>query len=185
MIITCPCCAARFSIEAAFTDDAARRAVAAALKLPAPLGELILRYLALFRPAERALSWDRASKLLNELLEPIQAAQVQRHGRAWAAPLDTWKNALEQMLEQRNSKLQLPLKNHHYLFEIVSSYSNRAEGKTEREADQQKSHRHSHVNTGLTKVNKVINKTGNMARALELKNSLTRKINNDADNAPD
>lgn len=139
MQLTCPCCFARFSIEAALTDDAARKAVAAALKLPAPLGDLILRYLAFFRPSKRALSWDRAAKLLNELVEPIQAARVERHGRAWPAPIEYWREALEQMLDRRD-KLQLPLKSHGYLFEIVAGLASKAEGRAETATEQQKRH---------------------------------------------
>lgn len=142
MHLTCPSCAARFSIEAALTDDAARAAVAAALKMPAPLGDLTLRYLALFRPDKRALSWDRAAKLLAELLAPIQAAQVERHGRVWAAPLELWRQALEQMLERRDG-LQLPLKGHGYLFEIVAALAGKAEGRSEHKAEAEKSYRHS------------------------------------------
>lgn len=130
MNLTCPCCGGRFSIEAALTDEAARTAVAAALKLPAPLGDLLLRYLGLFRAQGRALSWDRTTRLLRELLEPIQAAQVRRHGRTWPAPLDYWRQALEQMLERRE-QLQLPLKSHGYLFEIVAGMASKAEGRAE------------------------------------------------------
>lgn len=139
MQITCPCCFARYAIEAALTDDAARQAVAAALKLPAPLGDLMLRYMAFFRPSKRALSWDRAAKLLNELIDPIQAARVERHGRAWPAPLHYWREALEQMI-QRRDKLQLPLKSHGYLFEIVSGIASKTEGQAEAAVEQQKRH---------------------------------------------
>lgn len=145
MQLTCPCCFARYAIEAALTDDAARQAVAAALKLPAPLGDLTLRYLALFRPSKRALSWDRAARLLNELLEPIQAGRITRHGRAWAAPLDTWREAFEQMLARRD-KLTLPLASHGYLFEIVAGGASKIEGRAEAAAEQQKRRPH-HANT--------------------------------------
>jgi hypothetical protein len=137
MQFTCPCCFARFSIEAALTDDAARKAVAVALKLPAPLGDLILRYMAFFRPSKRALSWDRAAKLLSELVEPIQAARVERHGRAWHAPIEYWRESLEQMLDRRD-KLQLPLKSHGYLFEIVAGIASKAEGRAETATEQEK-----------------------------------------------
>ncbi len=139
MQLTCPCCFARVAIEAALTDDAARQAVAVALKMPAPLGDLTLRYLALFRPAKRALSWDRAARLLNELLEPIQAGRVERHGRTWAAPLDAWREAFEQMLARRD-KLSLPLASHGYLFEIVAGGASKIEARTEAESEKKKRH---------------------------------------------
>lgn len=155
MHLICPACAARFSIEAALTDEAARTAVAAALKMPAPLGDLTLRYLALFRPHKRALSWDRAAKLLTELLAPIQAAQVERHGRAWAAPLELWRQALEQMLERRDA-LQLPLKSHGYLFEIVAALAIKNAGAQEHKAEAQKCHRPRQSSNGPVPVSTIL-----------------------------
>jgi len=133
--LVCPCCGATLSIEALLTDGAARETVAAALALPAPLGDRVLRYLALFRPASRALSWDRAGKLLHELLGPIKAAQVERNGRAWAAPLPLWEQAFDQMLANRET-LRLPLKGHGYLFEVVAGLANTAEGRAEAKREQ-------------------------------------------------
>lgn len=148
MQLTCPCCFARFAIEAALTDDDARRAVAAALKMPAPLGDLVLRYIGLFRAPKRALSWDRAARLIEELLAPMQAGRIERHGRVWAAPLEAWKAALTEMLDRRD-KLQLPLKSHGYLFEVVSAQANKSEAQTEAKAEEQKRSR-PHRNAGET-----------------------------------
>lgn len=140
MQLTCPCCAARFSIEAAFTDEAARAAVAAALQFPAPLGELLLRYIALFRPAQRALSWDRAARLLHDLLQPISAGRVQRDGRWYQAPVEAWRRALEHMLDQRD-RLRLPLKSHGYLIEIVIGVADQVGAETERRREESLRHR--------------------------------------------
>jgi len=137
MQITCPCCFARCSIEAALTDDDARRAVAAALKMPAPLGDLILRYIGLFRAPKRALSWDRAARLIEDLLAPMQAGRIDRHGRTWAAPLEAWKAALTEMIDRRD-KLQLPLKSHGYLFEIIAAQANKGEAQAEAKTEEQK-----------------------------------------------
>lgn len=141
MQLTCPCCAARFSLDAVLADEAARAAVAAALKLPAPLGDLILRYLAFFRPEKRALTWDRAARLLTELQAAIAGGQVERHGRAWAAPHEAWRAALEQMIESRD-RLTLPLKSHGYLYEIVAGLANKAQGVAEKKHEQQKGYRY-------------------------------------------
>ncbi len=140
MQLTCPVCFARYAIEAALTDDDARRAVAAAFKMPAPLGDLILRYIGLFRAPKRALSWDRAARLIDELLAPIQSGRVERHGRTWAAPIEIWKAAITEMVERRD-KLQLPLKGHGYLFEIVAAQANKAEARDERKVEEQKRQR--------------------------------------------
>lgn len=140
MQIACPCCHARFALEAALTDADARRAVAAALKMPAPLGDLVLRYIGLFRAPKRALSWDRAARLIEELLAPMQAGRIERHGRTWAAPLEAWRVALTEMLDRRD-KLQLPLKSHGYLFEIIAAQANKTEAQIEARAEEHKRQR--------------------------------------------
>lgn len=135
MQLTCPVCGARCSIEAHLSDESARRTMAAALKMPAQLGDLTLRYLGLFRSRNRALAWDRAECLLADLLAPIERGQLERRGRTWAAPMDYWRRALEQMLAGRD-KLTLPLKSHGYLFEIVVGLADGAESKSEARMEQ-------------------------------------------------
>lgn len=137
MKLTCPACGATHSLEALLTDAAAREAVAAALALPAPLGDRLLRYLGLFRPAKRALSWDRAAKLLAELHGLIQAGEISRRGRVWPAPLPYWQQALDAVLEQR-AKLQLPLGSHGYLLEIIAGVAARAEQAAELKTEQRR-----------------------------------------------
>jgi hypothetical protein len=133
MQISCPICHARYALEAALTDAAAREAVAVALKLPAPLGGLLLQYIGLFRPAKRSLSWSRVTKLLTELQTLIKAGEIERNGRAWVAPQSHWQAALEQMLNRRD-KLSLPLANHGYLLEILAGMANKSEARAEAEA---------------------------------------------------
>jgi hypothetical protein len=123
--LTCPCCGASYGLEVLLADRSAREAVAAALGLPAGLGERLLRYLGLFRPRERALSWDRAARLLGELNEAVSAAQIERDGRTHPAPVEYWKAAIDQMLDNRD-KLSLPLKSHGYLYEIIAGLGQRA-----------------------------------------------------------
>ena len=118
MHLTCPCCNARFPVESSLTDDAARRAVAAALRLPPSTGDLVLRYLGCFRPQTRALAWDRAARLIEGLLDLIRTAEVTRNTVTRAAPLDVWRYALECTLEARDAgTLGLPLKNGHAYLE--------------------------------------------------------------------
>lgn len=126
MRLTCPCCGASYGLEVLLADRSAREAVAAALALPASLGERLLRYIGLFRPRERALSWDRAARLLTELQEAINAAQIERDGRIYPAPVEYWKAAIDQMLDGRD-RLSLPLKSHGYLYEIIAGMSKRAD----------------------------------------------------------
>lgn len=120
------------TIDVLIAHEGARAAVLAALQLPAPLGKLLLQYLAMFRPAKRQLSWERVGALLEELRAPIAAAQIERHGRTWPAPIEYWKAGLEQMVQLRDAKkLQLPLKSHGYLLEVIAGMSNKAEAKGE------------------------------------------------------
>lgn len=126
MRLSCPCCGASYSLEVLLADRSAREAVASALALPASLGERLLRYVGLFRPKERALSWDRAARLLTELQEAVNAAQIERDGRVYPAPVEYWRIAIDQMLDGRE-RLSLPLKSHGYLYEIIVGLGKRAE----------------------------------------------------------
>ncbi len=139
MRLTCPCCGYTGDPEGYLAEPHWRDAVAAALSLPAPLGDRLLRYLGLFRPVKRALSPDRAARLLVELLRPIGDARVERSGRTWVAPLEVWGAALDDMLMRRDA-LTLPLRSHAYLYEVVAGMANAAEGRAERTHEQAKAH---------------------------------------------
>jgi len=130
MRLTCPACGATQSLDVAIAHHAAREALMVAFACPAPLGPLLTRYLGLFRSPGRALSFDRVERLLGELLPMLQAGRVERHGRAWAAPQDVWRAALEQMINGAD-KLTLPLKSHGYLLEIIAGMANRGEAAIE------------------------------------------------------
>lgn len=138
MHLTCPCCNARFPVEAAIQDEAARACVAAALKLPVPVGDLLLRYLGLFRPAKRALAWNRVRTLLAELAESMAEATVSRNGIERAAPLELWRMGIEETLHARDTgTLDLPLKGHGYLFKVVWSKSGQLAGAAEKKREEQ------------------------------------------------
>ncbi len=173
MQLTCPVCFARYSLEAALSDDDARRAVAAALKMPAPLGDLVLRYIGLFRAPKRALSWDRAARLIEELLVPMQAGRIERHGRTWAAPLDAWRAALTDMLDRRD-KLQLPLRSHGYLFEVITAQANKTEAQAESKAEEQKRQR-PHRDAGApAPVATTLDRAQGVAHAARLKEAIKK-----------
>lgn len=121
------------TIDVLIAHEGAREAVLTALQLPAPIGKLLVQYLAMFRPPRRQLSWERVGTILGELRDPLAAAQIERHGRAWPAPLEYWKAALEQMVQLRDQgKLQLPLKSHGYLLEVIAGMSGKDEAKAEK-----------------------------------------------------
>lgn len=135
MQLNCPACGATFSLDAIIGHDGARDAVLAALQLPAPLGKTLIQYLALFRPAQRALSMDRLAKLLNELLPMISTAQIERSGTRYAAPVEYWRQAMDSMVAGRD-KLTLPLKSHGYLLEIIAGFAEKTAAKAERQSEQ-------------------------------------------------
>jgi hypothetical protein len=137
MRVTCPSCCATFSLDVALQMDASRSALMRALQMPAPLAALWAQYLGMFRSANRALAHDRAERLMAELVPMLDAGEVVRNGNRRQAPLDVWRAALEQMVELRNAdKLQLPLKTHGYLLEIVFAAAERGAAKAERQVEE-------------------------------------------------
>ena len=135
MKLTCPACGAVASLDAIIAHRGARDAVQVALQMPAPLGELLVRYVALFRPKSRQLSLDRLARLLGELLPLIQAARIERRGREWPAPQEYWRSALEE-ITTRGQGLTLPLKSHGYLLEILAGYADKAAAGAEAKREQ-------------------------------------------------
>lgn len=138
MKLTCPACGAVASLDVLIGHEGARDAVMVSLSLPAPLGGLLVQYLALFRPPKRALSFERVASLLQELKPMISDARIERGGRIWSAPQDYWHMALAEMISKRD-KLTLPLKNHAYLLTIIAGYSSKAEAKQEAQTEAQRS----------------------------------------------
>lgn len=136
MLLTCPGCAARFSLEAAVEDAEARGALAKAFEL-SELGPQVAAYLALFRPPKRALGWRRVRRLVTELVEAIEAGTLRRHGRDWEIRPEAWALGLAAVIERRDQgKLRTPLKDHAYLFETVINHSERLAGEAERKRDE-------------------------------------------------
>lgn len=136
MRISCPSCGAQYSLDTAIQMDAAREALMRALQMPAPLARLWAQYLGLFRSGSRVLAFDRAERLMAELLPMLDSQTVTRNGLTRPAPLAIWQAALEQMVDLRNAdKLKLPLKSHGYLLEIVFGEADRADARTERQQE--------------------------------------------------
>ncbi len=121
MQVRCPSCGAEMSLDVVIEHDAAAQALALALSFT-PLGKLIVRYLALFRPAKSKLSWPRVVTLLGELMPMIESQRIERSGTLYDAPHEVWCAAIEQMLATRDAgRLQTPLKSHGYLLEVIVS----------------------------------------------------------------
>lgn len=128
--VVCPACGAANSLDTLVGHEGARAAMAELAAISGPLAGAVLRYLALFRPATRQLSFDRVATLLDELKPMILEARVQRNGRAYAAPREVWIDAIDSILAQRD-RLTLPLKSHGYLLEIIAGAANKTEAAAE------------------------------------------------------
>lgn len=135
MKLVCPACGSVNSLDSLVGHDGARAALAELAALSGPMAGAVLRYLALFRPAQRQLSFDRVASLLAELNPMILEARITRNGRVYAAPRDVWVAAIDSILASRD-RLVLPLKSHGYLLEIIIGQIHKAEqaAETKREA---------------------------------------------------
>ena len=120
MNVTCPACAAKFDIDAAVSDADARRFCELVAGIHPSVAKPLIQYLGLFRPARTGLRWSRMLSLAQELEPMIRATRVTRNGMTYAVPLESWAAALS-MLADRPKNLQLPLKSHGYLLEILAN----------------------------------------------------------------
>ena len=119
----CPACGATTSLDALLGHSEASRAFVAAINLIGDLAKPIIQYLGMFRSENRDLTFERASKLLNELAADINAKQIKRGHHFYPAPKAAWIWAINTIIERRDQgKLQLPFKNHGYLYEVLTSY---------------------------------------------------------------
>lgn len=120
----CPCCGASASLEVLITHDEARNLMVALAGISDELAKAALRYLGLFRPGERDLSWARAAKLLGELVPLIQAGEITRKRQSYPAPREAWIWAFNRVIEARDSgKLTPPLTSHGFLLENLTFWT--------------------------------------------------------------
>jgi hypothetical protein len=100
----------------------------------------VIGYLRLFKPAKTALRTARAIKLMQQLLDLVNAGSVcrdERGGMRRPASPATWTAAIEQMLAGRD-KLVLPLDNHNYLRAIAFGIADSADAAAERKTEAQR-----------------------------------------------
>ncbi|WP_175228923.1 hypothetical protein [Paraburkholderia humisilvae] len=130
------------SLDVVLADDAPREALLAIIEAH-PAGDSfikpLLRYVGLFAPAKTQMSHTRMASLLNELAPMIRAAQIERNGRTWVCPVDYWRQGFEHMLAQRDQgRLNLPLKSHGYLLEVLAGLADQAESRAETHTERQR-----------------------------------------------
>lgn len=138
MRVSCPTCNAEYTLDVLVPHQLARTAVARLVRLSLPFGASAVQYIALFKPASRALSFDRIANLVEELRIDIERGAITRKGREWPADVHTWQAAIDIVLAKRDSQdLRLPLAGHGLLHEVIVGLVERAEARseTQREAE--------------------------------------------------
>lgn len=141
--LQCPACGAEMSLDVVLSHEALRRATFELLQMSLPLGALVMRYVALFRPAKNRMSPDRMAKLVGQLVPDLQRRTITHRGRDWDMPLEGWRAGLEAMLEKAAAgKLTLPLDTHAYLYTVLVGLADKLE------ADQEESTEHQRRNRG-------------------------------------
>lgn len=124
MRLTCPGCGAHGSIEHFSADAVARQTLELLSQLPAGLPAQTLRYMALFRPPHRGLTWDRAQRLAGEVLDMVRAEQVEWKGKTYTVKPDAFRHAMESLQNQRE-RLTLPMQSHGYLRSMLAAHAPR------------------------------------------------------------
>lgn len=135
----CPECGLRADLEVFLGAGDFSRALAAALEMPAPLASLVIRYLRLFSPPQKALAQRKAARLLTELAEAIRSAEIRWHHQTWAAPVELWRHAIEQVID--HPPQHLPLTTHRYLYAVVAHLAMQAARKEEQMIENTKQQR--------------------------------------------
>lgn len=122
----CLGCGAVASLDVLLAGNDVGQAFIAALNVPPSLKKQMVLYLALFRPAQRELTFSRATKLLNDMTPYINSGTLQYDRQRKNIPLAGWAWALAQVLERASTgKLSTPLANHHYLYSVAMHYDPR------------------------------------------------------------
>lgn len=124
MKVRCPECGTAMSLNVLIAHDDAREALIALAGISDGLARALLKYLTLFRPSEKDLSFARVAKLLNELLPMIRAETVERKRQTYPAPREAWIWAAGKCIEARDAgRLKTPLTGHGFLLEVITQWT--------------------------------------------------------------
>ncbi len=123
MKTNCPLCGIPFSLDGLIDHHDMAETLRLLHSINPNLERQLVRYLSFFRPDKtKTLSWSRGYSLLSELLPDIRAEQICRNGKPYAAPVEAWCWAVEQMFFTRDN-MKLPLKSHGYLYQVLSTWT--------------------------------------------------------------
>lgn len=124
MKVRCPACGATSSLDVLIAHDEARSALVELSGISDELVRCCLKYLTLFRPGEKDLTFARVAKLVGEIAPMIRACEIIRNRKAYPAPREAWIWAFTRCLEARDmGKLQTPLTSHGFLLENITFWT--------------------------------------------------------------
>lgn len=134
--LSCPTCGTELDITTLFAHEADQRALSRLAAVSIPLGARVLQYVALFTPPKQRLTAAKKIKLLLQLLPDLERQAINHKGREWAAPLNAWALAIDQMLISRDAgRLELPMKGHGYLYSVLAGIADKHEATAEAQAE--------------------------------------------------
>ncbi len=126
MELKCLNCGCTHSLDSLVMANKGGKAFLQAFDVPPELKTPIIQYLGLFRSQGRSLNFDRVAKLLAEINPIIRAKKVTFDKHTFDAPVTAWAWGIEQMIKQCDEgKLSLPLRNHNYLFSVMSRFDSK------------------------------------------------------------
>ena len=135
--IACPMCHTVLSLEQITQQLDNEHAFAHLLALSVPLPNQVMQYMTLFTPPLQGLTLRKKIRIVKQLLPDMRRETVTYGGRDWPAPLAAWAQAFEQMQASRSAgRLDLPMKNHAYLYSILSGMANKHEAAAEQQREQ-------------------------------------------------
>ncbi len=134
--LSCPTCGTELDMATLFAHEDNQRAFARLATVSIPLGARVLQYITLFTPPKTRLTAAKKIKLLLQLLPDLERKAIQHKGREWAAPLEAWALAIDQMLVSRDAgRLELPMRGHGYLYSVLAGLADRHEASAEAQAE--------------------------------------------------
>ncbi len=132
MKLICPSCGAIHSAEAWFNEGEIKASFLIVVSLPKPVCDMVIGYLALFRPRTgRSLQWGKTRRLLTEIRAMISETHIKWDGKP-ARPCTSvmWGQAMTRMADQPPARL--PLTSHNYLRAIVYDLADEADRQAEK-----------------------------------------------------
>ncbi|WP_180125655.1 hypothetical protein [Rhodoferax sp. BLA1] len=134
--LSCPVCGTELGLDHLFVDADNRAAVARLIAVGLPIGARLLQYVRLFTPPKTTLTQRKQVRIILQLLPDLERQAITHRGREWRVPLATWAQGIDQMLLSRDAgKLDLPMKNHAYLYTILVSLADKVEATAEQQRE--------------------------------------------------